>query len=340
MPSRPVDGPQPASTHFEDKSIESSTRKSSRGSVEGAGASMDGTGFVASFARIPWANRRTPMVAKSDGDVRRSVYKVATESRPRPGCDFYGIPNPPSGQPLRLTDLRERLIRQEETIIFALIERAQFRLNPVIYCEGAFELPRGARTFSEYLLHELEAVYAKVRRYTSPDEHPFSNELPAPILPELDYPHTLCANDINFNGQIKEIYRSELLPRICEHGDDQNYGSSATADVACLQALSKRIHYGKFIAEAKVQDNPELYKKLVRDGNNDAIWGALSDDTVEEKLLTRVRNKARSYGSDITVEGSTDVYKVDPNTIALMYRDFIIPLTKTVEVEYILVRCG
>ena len=32
-------------------------------------------------------------------------------------------------------------------------------------------------------------------------------------------------------------------------GDDGNYGSSAVCDTECLQALSKRIHYGKFIAE-------------------------------------------------------------------------------------------
>ena len=36
-------------------------------------------------------------------------------------------------QPLRLGDLRDKLIRQEETIIFALIERAQFSLNPPVY---------------------------------------------------------------------------------------------------------------------------------------------------------------------------------------------------------------
>lgn len=34
-------------------------------------------------------------------------------------------------------------------------------------------------------------------------------------------------------------------------GDDSNYGSAGVLDVLCLQALSKRIHYGKFVAEAK-----------------------------------------------------------------------------------------
>lgn len=34
-------------------------------------------------------------------------------------------------------------------------------------------------------------------------------------------------------------------------GDDNNYGSASMLDVAVLQALSKRIHYGMFVAEAK-----------------------------------------------------------------------------------------
>jgi chorismate mutase len=34
-------------------------------------------------------------------------------------------------------------------------------------------------------------------------------------------------------------------------GDDFNHRSAATLDVLCLQALSKRVHYGKFVAEAK-----------------------------------------------------------------------------------------
>lgn len=241
-----------------------------------------------------------------------------------------------------LGDLRERLIRQEETIIFALIERAQFKQNVLVYTSGAFDLPAGGRTFLEYLLFEVEAAYAKVRRYTSPDECPFApkHTLPKAILPPLDYPNTLVDNDINVNAQILRMHVEKIVPTLCESGDDQNYGSAATADVACLQALSKRIHYGKFIAEAKVQENPEAYARLAGAGLREAIYEQLSDATVEEMLLRRVANKARSYGSDITVNGTREVYKVDPQTIARIYRDLIIPLTKEVEIDYILLRCA
>jgi hypothetical protein len=45
-------------------------------------------------------------------------------------------------------------------------------------------------------------------------------------------------------------------PAIAEDGDDGNYGSAATLDVLVLQALSSRIHYGKFVAEAKFRCGP------------------------------------------------------------------------------------
>jgi len=39
---------------------------------------------------------------------------------------------------LSLDSIRSTLIRQEETIIFAIIERAQFRQNLIVYEEGGF----------------------------------------------------------------------------------------------------------------------------------------------------------------------------------------------------------
>eukprot|EP00172_Hildenbrandia_rubra_P002000 Plantae.Rhodophyta-Hildenbrandia_rubra.ctg26462.p1 GENE.Plantae.Rhodophyta-Hildenbrandia_rubra.ctg26462~~Plantae.Rhodophyta-Hildenbrandia_rubra.ctg26462.p1 ORF type:complete len:316 (+),score=41.04 Plantae.Rhodophyta-Hildenbrandia_rubra.ctg26462:169-1116(+) len=263
-----------------------------------------------------------------------------TASPPRQ--DFYGIPSPgPSGR-LLLSDLRERLIRQEETIIFALIERAQFQRNDCVYRVGAFELPEPNLSFLAFLLLHLERSYALVRRYTSPDEHPFTetSDLPQPVLPLLDYPGTLAPNNINHNKEIHSTYLEKILPRIADAGDDQNYGSSSTCDVSCLQALSKRIHYGKFIAEAKFEGDRDLYTKLGLEKNRQGIWDALSDDIVEEKLLARVENKARTYGREITDAGSSDSFKVMPRTIRQIYKDFIIPLTKQVEIDYLIYRAS
>ena len=83
---------------------------------------------------------------------------------------------------LLLSNIRSVLIRQEETIIFALIERAQFRRNPVAYQAGALREAIGEESIVGYMLRETEKTHARMRRYLSPDEHPFYVGLPAPVL--------------------------------------------------------------------------------------------------------------------------------------------------------------
>jgi chorismate mutase len=155
-----------------------------------------------------------------------------------------------------LERIRSELIRLEDSIIFALIERAQFALNKPVYSPNSFF----EKSFLDLMIDEIEAVHgklvqikiAKFRRYTSPDEHPFSNvKLPDPILPPLDFPQILKPNNININGKIKDCYINQILPMITVDHDDGNYGSSATRDIEALQLISRRIHFGKFVAEGR-----------------------------------------------------------------------------------------
>ncbi len=238
---------------------------------------------------------------------------------------------------LKLTDLRSALIRQEETIIFAMIERAQFCHNPPIYEPGAIAIPDFDGSFSDYLLQQTEHIHARVRRYTSPDEHAFFGDLPDPILPSLAYSARILDTDINVNDRIRQIYQANILPAICPPGDDGHYGSSATCDVACLQALSKRIHYGKYVAECKYQEEAGPYTELVVSDDRAGILDRLTKPEVEDAVLERVRHKAAAYGRDIAEEsaGGSDL---DPTAIQTMYRDYIIPLTKDVEIDYLMLR--
>lgn len=81
----------------------------------------------------------------------------------------------------------------------------------------------------------------------SPDEYAFTSPLPEPILPPLDFVKFLQPNDINVNDKIMNIYVKDIVPTITKSGDDMNYGSSVTKDIEALQALSKRIHFGKAV---------------------------------------------------------------------------------------------
>jgi len=54
----------------------------------------------------------------------------------------------------------------------------------------------------------------------------------------------------------------------------------------CVQALSKRIHYGKFVAEAKFLAKREEYSSLIRARDADGLMKLLTDEAVEAKVCT------------------------------------------------------
>ncbi|MFH0879297.1 MAG: chorismate mutase [Lentisphaerota bacterium] len=237
---------------------------------------------------------------------------------------------------LSLNHIRHALARLEETIIFGLIERSQFCRNEIIYQKGGVGRELKEESLVEFLLHESERSHAKVRRYTSPDEYPFFNDLPEPILPQLDFENPLHPNAVNLNREIKQAYESEIVPFICAPGDDRQWGSSAVNDVMLLQALSKRIHYGKFVAEAKYRSQPAVFDSSIRAGDRISLMAAITNQPLEQEVLNRVHRKAATYGQELS--STPGPFKVDPSAVHDIYSRWIIPLNKKVQVEYLLVR--
>jgi len=246
---------------------------------------------------------------------------------------------------LDLANIRFQLIRLEDTITFHLIERVQFPLNRTIYIPGALQIPDSDLSFMDWYLREQERLQSLIRRYESPDEYPFFPDvLQKPILQPLHYPRILHPNTVNVNQKIKESYVEHFLPAACadfgrqDRGEGQeNYGSAATCDIACLQALSRRIHFGKFVAESKFQTEKEKYTALIKAEDREGIGAAITNEAVEKKVLERLRLKARTYGTDPSLEADGQG-KINVDAVVTMYRDFVIPLTKIVEVEYLMQR--
>ena len=72
-----------------------------------------------------------------------------------------------SGDPLSLDRIRSTLIRLEDTIIFALIERAQFAHNPKIYERGGIKELRDIGfegSWLELFLKETETFHGTLCR--------------------------------------------------------------------------------------------------------------------------------------------------------------------------------
>ena len=182
-----------------------------------------------------------------------------------------------------------------------------------------------------------------MRRYESPDEYPYFPEaLQKPILESLHYPHILHPNNVNVNAKIKESYVNIILPRVCSASNEvldqpENYGSAGIRDVDCVQALSRRIHYGKFVAESKFQQDTNLFVRLIQAGDTDGIDAAITNAKVEKEVLARLKLKAEIYGREPGT-GVEKQLRIDADGVVAMYKDIVIPLTKVVEVEYLMQR--
>lgn len=239
---------------------------------------------------------------------------------------------------LRIENIRRALNRLEDTIIFALIERAQFKQNDIIYKPGAFDpVIDPGECLVGYLLHETEKTHARMRRYTNFEEVPFYGDLPDPILPPRDRTDMLVRpNDVNVNAEIRRIYEQETVPLLCRPGDDGQYGSSSVCDVTCLQALSTRIHYAKIIAESKYRNDPGECEAAIEAHDRDALMRLITDDEVEKTVLQRVDLKAGAYGQEPGAE--TSRARINAGIVTDLYRLSIIPLTKEVEIRYLLDR--
>ena len=138
----------------------------------------------------------------------------------------------------------------------------------------------------------------------------------------------------------------KFLPAVCpdfgreDRGEsEENYGSTATSDFACLQALSRRIHFGKFVAESKFRSDPEKYTRMIRASDREGIAASITNSAVEQTILERLRLKGLTYGTDPGAPGGTEgPVKINVDALVSMYKDFVIPLTKEVEVEYLMQR--
>lgn len=118
------------------------------------------SGRPAGLARS-WQHRRSLPSARTVAMVASQDREVAGGGAPATRAAAAAEADLSSA--LSLANIRQTLIRLEDTIIFSLIERAQFARNDAVYQPGAIEVPgfmADGRRYSllEYLLREIEQV--------------------------------------------------------------------------------------------------------------------------------------------------------------------------------------
>eukprot|EP01052_Picozoa_sp_SAG31_P047299 SAG31_NODE_9412_length_1282_cov_0.840237_1_plen_280_part_00 len=260
---------------------------------------------------------------------------------------------------LDLNNIRNALRRMEDSIIFSLVERAQFLLNEPVYAPdnpGIGEFKRhqlkaagSGGCLGDYFLYETECLHAQARRYSHPTEYSFFSPLPEPIMasrglaPNMD-DRVLAPHSVSINKKLLETYRTAIMPVICNPGDDGNHGSTAVQDIVCLQTISTRIYYGLFVAESKFRAERERFTAMIKAKDAAGLMAAITKADVEAKIIQRVIKKVQQFSVDIVdANGPADVaegqkYRIDPTFVGQVFEKYIMPLTKDVEVAYLLTR--
>jgi len=231
---------------------------------------------------------------------------------------------------MKLEKVRERLIELEDIIIKGLCERANYKQNLPIYEHNAeqFKYKNNFEgTYFDFMFKQIENVHSIAGRYNCFDEKPFYKGLEECQV-EREYNSQIpdeilkFSKKINFSPWIKIGYLN-FINELCEEGEDANYGDTTLSDIFNLQAISKRIHYGILVMEAKYKDNQSQYDKLLSQNNDISIGSALKNVSVEQKVLQRVKEKSIKNG-----------FK-NPNKIVKFFKNCIIPMTIQVELDYI-----
>ncbi|XP_022636615.1 chorismate mutase 2 isoform X3 [Vigna radiata var. radiata] len=155
------------------------------------------------------------------------------------------------------------------------------------------------------LVRETEALQFEAHRYDNPEENPFFPEnLPPFSAPEYPFTEFLqgAGASININKEIWEVYFRELLPKFVKCGDDGNYAQTAFADLTLLQ-------------------------------DKEALMKFLTTESVENTVvMRRVEKKVMVFGRELSQEHD---FKGD---VSILYEKWLLPLTKKVQVEYLLKR--
>lgn len=93
---------------------------------------------------------------------------------------------------------------------------------------------------------------------------------------------------------------------------------------------------GMFVSESKFRSQPADFIPHILTPNPPALLALITKPAVEAALLRRLDKKARWYGAELGPEGDPVPErgaKVRPEEVVRLYEEYIIPLTKDVEVR-------
>jgi chorismate mutase len=120
-------------------------------------------------------------------------------------------------------------------------------------------------------------------------------------------------------------YVMRVLPVICRADEDDMARKCIAIDHDCLDAVARRLHLATVVASRKKQDNIRFIQALERGASDTELEEAITHPAIEEEVLRRIRLLADAANAQ---EGT-------PDRILTVYREWLIPLSRRVQVEFL-----
>lgn len=215
---------------------------------------------------------------------------------------------------MELSELRVRLDQMTERIVSRLKDRSRFPLNEPVYKPGGVPIQgHDGMSFLEFALLGLERYHASLGRFKYPDQHPMVLTSPGESeATRTVHQEALPEMQIGVTDDLVTFYAGLLLD-LCKAGEDPDtFGETAYVDADLLQLLNERVNVGRYVAQAKLNAQPELRSVLA---DRAVLDGRLRDRTREAALLESVRAAAARYQVDSDIAVRLFQWIVDETTL-------------------------
>ena len=160
-----------------------------------------------------------------------------------------------------------------------------------------------------------EALYARDR-------------FPAPGLRDLAGAYATSRTLPGRVRLLRSSYVQILLPQLCVTGPDDEVACLA-ADTACLNALARRLSLSIHVATRKRESLPAALQAAIRSRDPLRVEEAVTNSAVEAEVLARVKRQSRKTGPSPGL----------PDHIVAIYADWLIPLSRKIQVHGLLADC-
>ena len=125
---------------------------------------------------------------------------------------------------------------------------------------------------------------------------------------------------------LRPLYVNTLLPILCAPGADADRRKCIASDANCMNALVQRLNLSVHVAALKLEEIPESLRIPLQSRDPVQLEAAITNHAVEAEVIARILDMTREQ------HASADL----PDKIARLYAEWIIPISRKIQVHDLL----